>query len=75
MWATPTTTVVNTIGAIIILTSLMKPSPSGFMAAAHSGDTNPNSTPSAIPASTWKYKLVNSSLRGALAIGTIVTVR
>ena len=37
----PTTTVVNTIGAISIFTSLMNPSPSGLIAAACSGDTTP----------------------------------
>ncbi len=53
MWAMPTTTVVNTIGAINILTSLMKASPSGFISAARSGETNPNTTPRVMPASTW----------------------
>ena len=40
MCAMPTTTVVKTIGAISIFTSLMNPSPSGLIAAALSGDTN-----------------------------------
>ena len=53
----PTTTVVKTIGAISIFTSLMKPSPSGLMAAAFSGETTPNTTPIAIATSTWKYRL------------------
>src|SRR5262249_31835777 len=57
MWAMPTTTVVNTIGAIIIFTSLMNPSPSGRMAAACSGETKPKMTPIAIATSTWRYKL------------------
>jgi hypothetical protein len=48
----PTTTVVKTMGAIIIFTSLMNPSPSGFIAAACSGETNPKITPSAMPART-----------------------
>src|SRR5437762_9855406 len=69
MWAMPATTVVNTIGAIIIRTSLMKPSPSGFIADARSGEANPNSTPRAMPARTWKYRLVNGGLRDELAIG------
>jgi hypothetical protein len=30
----------------------MKPSPSGYIAAAFSGETNPNRMPSAMPAST-----------------------
>ena len=49
MCAMPTTTVVKTIGAISIFTSLMKPSPSGFIAAARSGSRNPNRTPRAMP--------------------------
>ena len=53
MWAMPTTTVVNTIGAMSIFTSLMKPSPSGFISAARSGATNPKITPMAMPVSTW----------------------
>ena len=56
MCAMPTTTVVNTIGAISIFTSLMKPSPSGFIAAARPGSRNPNTTPSAIAVSTWTYR-------------------
>ncbi len=57
MWAMPTTTVVKTIGAISIFTSLMKPSPSGFIAAACSGETKPKMTPTAMAISTWKYRL------------------
>ena len=45
MCAMPTTTVVKTIGAISILTSLMKPSPSGFIAAPYSGATKPRTAP------------------------------
>ena len=54
MCAMPTTTVVKTIGAISIFTSLMKPSPSGFIAAARSGETSPKRMPSAMPTRTWK---------------------
>ena len=43
MCAMPTTTVEKMIGAISIFTSLMKPSPSGRMAAPCSGATNPSS--------------------------------
>src|SRR5262245_59359796 len=57
MCAMPTTTVVNTIGAIIIFTSLMNPSPSGRIAAAFSGATNPKNTPIAIATSTCTYRL------------------
>ena len=37
IFAMPTTTVVKMIGAIIILISLMKPSPSGFIVSAVAG--------------------------------------
>ena len=57
MCAMPTTTVVKTIGAISIFTSLMNPSPSGLIAAARSGETNPKMTPIAIATSTWTYRL------------------
>ena len=48
----PTATVQKTIGAISIFTSLMKPSPSGFIAAPYSGATAPSSTPRLTPIST-----------------------
>jgi hypothetical protein len=50
--AIPTATVVKTIGPIIRRISLMKPSPSGFIAAACAGQANPTATPRAIAAST-----------------------
>ena len=53
MWAMPTTTVEKTIGAISIFTSLMKPSPSGRIAAPFSGATKPKMMPAAMPTSTW----------------------
>ena len=52
----PTTTVVNTIGPISIFTSLMKPSPSGFIAAARAGSKKPNTAPMAIAVSTCTYR-------------------
>lgn len=55
MPAMPTTTVQKMIGAMIILISLMKPSPSGFIAAPVSGQKWPSSTPAAMAASTWAY--------------------
>jgi hypothetical protein len=54
MPAMPTTIVQKMIGAMIILMSLMKPSPSGFMAAPVSGWKCPSSTPSTIATITWK---------------------
>ncbi len=49
----PDTTVQNTTSAIIILMSLMKPSPSGFMSMAKSGKKLPTMTASTMPTSTW----------------------
>ena len=56
MWAMPSATVQKITGAITILISLMKASPSGFSAAPISGHSAPTSTPSAMPISTWIYK-------------------
>ena len=50
--AMPATTVEKITGAMIILISLMKPSPSGFMAAPRSGRRAPSNTPAAMPTST-----------------------
>jgi hypothetical protein len=45
--------------------SLMNPSPSGFIDAPAPGKKCPNSTPAAMPASTYRYRFVD---RGALCI-------
>src|SRR5882724_9103381 len=55
MPAIPTTTVQKMSGAIVILTSLMKPSASGLSSTATSGATKPITTPIAIATSTRKY--------------------
>ena len=62
--AMPTTKVVNTTGAISILISLTKPSPSGCMATAQLGRTTPSSTAEAIASSTCKYRLGPRDLPG-----------
>jgi len=49
----PLTMVQNTTGAIIILTSLTKPSPSGFSDAPNSGQKCPTVIPMARPIRTW----------------------
>ena len=54
MPAMPVTTVRKMTGVMIILTSLMKPSPSGFSARPVSGVSQPTSTPRAIATSTQK---------------------
>ena len=54
MPAMPATTVVKMIGAISILISLMKPSPSGCIATPHFGSSAPSSAPRMMPARTWR---------------------
>ena len=50
--ATPPATVQKMIGAISILMSFMKTSPSGLSATPNPGQTTPTSTPRIIPIST-----------------------
>jgi hypothetical protein len=50
--AIPTTTVVKMMGAIIILISLMKASPNGFIFVAVPGKKKPKATPIPIATST-----------------------
>src|SRR5437868_8770989 len=54
----PETTVQKMIGAITILISLIKPSPSALIQSlvAQAGSSQPNSAPSTIAISTWTYK-------------------
>ena len=54
MPAMPVTTVRKMTGVMIILTSLTKPSPSGFSEAPTAGHSQPTSTPRATATSTWK---------------------
>ena len=53
MLAMPCTTVKKMIGAMTILISLMKASPSGFMASPSDGKKCPSSTPRTIAVKTW----------------------
>ena len=53
MPAMPTTTVQKMIGAIIILMSLMKPSPRGFMLSPMAGQKWPRTTPMITAVMTW----------------------
>ena len=53
MPAMPVTMVRKITGAITILTSLMKASPSGFSASPVAGAKWPIATPATIAASTW----------------------
>ena len=55
MPAMPVTTVQKMIGPITILISLMKPSPSGFMSTAKSGEKWPSAMPMMIATITWTY--------------------
>ncbi len=68
MPAMPTTTVQKMIGAMIILISLMKPSPSGFIAAPVSGQKCPSSTPMTIAVITWKYRRLVERLRDVCGV-------
>ena len=54
MPAMPTTTVQKMIGVMTILMSLMKPSPSGFIAVPVSGKKWPSRTPMTMATITWK---------------------
>jgi hypothetical protein len=54
MPAMPVTIVRKMTGVMIILTSLMNPSPIGFSERPNSGNAQPTATPSAMPRSTWK---------------------
>src|SRR3954449_4971685 len=62
---TPATIVQNTIGAIIILISLMNPSPRGRIAAPVAGASAPSATPAAMPIRTWTYKRERRGVRAA----------
>jgi len=59
MPAIPTTTVQKMMGAMIILISLMNPSPSGFMVVPMSGKKCPSSTPMAMAARTCRYRFLD----------------
>ena len=54
MPAMPATTVQKMIGAMIILMSLMKPSPSGWSAMPHCGFSQPMKIPNAIATTTCR---------------------
>jgi hypothetical protein len=50
--AMPCTTVTKMMGAIIMRMSLMKPSPSGFIAEPAPGASQPTTTPISVPTRT-----------------------
>ncbi|MNK92574.1 hypothetical protein D3C87_1127020 [compost metagenome] len=58
MPAMPVTTVQKMIGPMIILISLMKASPSGFISTPVSGQTWPSRMPTAIANSTCTYRIL-----------------
>jgi hypothetical protein len=62
-WARPSTTVVKMIGASIIRSSAMNPSPSGFMSAARPGSTMPSTMASAMPTSTCTQSGLSALMR------------
>jgi len=53
MEAMPWTTVQKMIGAIIIFTRAMKPSPSGFRSAPTDGQSQPTAAPARTPIRHW----------------------
>jgi hypothetical protein len=53
--AMPITTVQKITGAMSILMSLMKPSPSGCILTANAGQNAPKAMPNPIATRTWKY--------------------
>ena len=55
-WARPMTTLVNRMGASIMRSRAMKPSPSGFMAAAVVGETMPRRIARAMAMRTWTQR-------------------
>src|SRR6185369_3245607 len=78
MWAMPETTVQKMIGAITILISLMKPSPSALIQSlvATAGQSQPTMAPSTMAISTWTYRTLYHGLAapGAAAGPAIVVV-
>src|SRR4051812_17435643 len=71
----PDTTVQKMIGAITILISLMKPSPSALTQSlvARPGSSQPNSAPITIAISTWTYKTLYQGVAARRAVGVAVT--
>src|SRR6478672_378065 len=72
--AMPTTIVQKMIGAMIILISLMKPSPSGFIDSPVAGKKWPRRTPTMIATMTWKYSDFQSGLGAAVGAGGMAVV-
>src|SRR5690606_26788830 len=66
--AMPVVMVTKITGPMIIFTSLMKASPSGFIASPVSGTKWPSSAPSTIAASTCTYRWRNGWRRSGLAM-------
>src|SRR4051794_11753452 len=66
----PCTTVQKITGAIIILMSEMKPSPSGFSAVPVFGKKCPIAMPMAMAISTCTYRTVYQGRRGARSINS-----
>src|SRR5271155_4830969 len=67
----PDTTVQKMIGAITILMSLTKPSPSALIQSflPTSGSSQPTMTPSTMAIRTWTYKILYQGLAGFAAAG------
>src|SRR4051812_5544742 len=79
IWAMPDTTVQKMIGAITILISLMKPSPSALIQSlvARLGHSQPTSAPSTMAISTWTYSILYqgfAALTGSPAAMVVVVM-
>src|ERR1700730_2495574 len=76
MWAMPETTVQKMMGAIIILISFTKPSPSALIHSflAKSGNSQPTSPPSTMAMSTWIYSILYQGLGGAAGTAVVAIV-
>src|SRR3954466_14003866 len=71
----PETTVQKMIGAITILISLIKPSPSALIQSlvARPGSSQPNSAPITIAISTWTYNTLYQGFAARRGAGVAVT--
>src|SRR5712671_1917925 len=73
--AMPETTVQKMIGAITILISLIKPSPSALIQSlvAMAGWSQPNSAPITIAIRTWTYRTLYQGFAARTGAGVAVT--
>src|SRR4051812_9266226 len=75
MWEMPDTTVQKMIGAITILISLMKPSPSALIQSlvARVGHSHPTTAPSRMAIRTWTYSILYQGFAADAGAAVAVT--